>query len=102
LMANQSALARTDLESYATQLKLDLAAFRAALDDHRYAKDITADIAEARNFGALGTPTFFINGRVLRGAQPYEQFKQLIDEEIGRADLLVAKGVRPVALYDEI
>jgi protein-disulfide isomerase len=102
LMANQKALSRADLESYAAELKLDVAAFKAALDDHRYARDIAGDVTEAKNFGALGTPTFFINGRVLRGAQPYEQFKQLIDEEIMRADLLASKGVRPSALYDEI
>jgi protein-disulfide isomerase len=102
LMANQKALSRADLESYAAELKLDLGAFRSALDDHRYAQAIAADIAEAKNFGALGTPTFFINGRPLRGAQPYEQFKQLIDEEIGRADVLGARGIRPAALYDEI
>ena len=102
LMANQKALSRADLESYAGQLKLDLASFRAALDDHRYAAAVTADVAEAKNFGALGTPTFFINGRVVRGAQPYEAFKQVIDEEIGRADLAIAKGVRPAALYDDI
>src|SRR5262249_14839271 len=102
LMANQKALSRPDLESYAAELKLDLGAFKAALDDHRYARDIAGDVTEAKNFGALGTPTFFINGRVLRGAQPYEQFKQLIDDEIMRADLLAAKGVRPSAIYDEI
>ena len=102
LMANQKALARTDLESYAAQLQLDVAAFRAALDDHRFAKDVAADIADAHNFGAEGTPTFFINGRVLRGAQPFEAFKQVIDEEINRADLLIAKGVRPSGLYEEM
>src|SRR5262249_25460378 len=102
LLANQNALARTNLEGYAAELKLDVAAFRAALDDHRYAKEVAADIAEAKNFGAGGTPTFFVNGRVLRGAQPYEQFKQVIDEEIARADLLAARGVRPSAVYDEI
>ena len=39
-----------------------------------------------------GTPTFFINGRNLSGAQPFEKFKKIIDEELERADKLIAKG----------
>jgi protein-disulfide isomerase len=38
---------------------------------------------EARRLGVTGTPGFFINGRFVSGAQPYETFKRLIDEEVG-------------------
>ncbi len=41
------------------------------------------DIAEATAVGANSTPTFFINGRRLEGAQPFENFKQIIDQELG-------------------
>ena len=44
---------------------------------------------DAAKFGARGTPTFFINGRNLRGAQPLEPFKAVIDEEIKKADAML-------------
>ena len=45
-------------------------------------------MAQAKELGASGTPSFFINGRKLRGAQPFESFKKLIDEELAK------KGVK--------
>src|SRR5215471_10043156 len=66
LFANQGKLGREDLEAYAAQLKLDMAAFRGAMSGDRIARDVKADGAEAKQFGVVGTPTFFINGRPLR------------------------------------
>jgi protein-disulfide isomerase len=51
---------------------------------------------------ATGTPTFFINGRVVTGAQPIETFRSIIDEEIAHADDLVASGVAQKNVYDEV
>jgi protein-disulfide isomerase len=85
LFANQQALDRAALERYAQELGLNLPKFRAALDSHNFEKAIEGDLAEAQNFGARGTPSFFINGRPLRGAQPFEQFKKMIDEELATA-----------------
>ncbi len=48
--------------------------------------EINADSADGNKFGAHGTPTFFINGRPLSGAQPFDAFKKVIDEEIANAD----------------
>ena len=57
---------------------------------------------EGNKIGARGTPAFFINGKPLVGAQPFEAFKAEIDEELKNADALLKNG-RPVAkLYDEI
>ena len=43
---------------------------------------VDADMAQAMELGVSGTPSFFINGRFLSGAQPYESFKRMIDEEL--------------------
>ena len=64
--------------------------------------EIKADQARAASFGAHGTPDFFINGRQLRGAQPKESFKAIIDKEITAADALLKKGVKPAELYTEL
>ena len=53
---------------------------------------IEADAAAGGKIGARGTPAFFINGKFLSGAQPFEAFKAKIDEELKTAEALVAKG----------
>lgn len=85
LFDNQRALDRASLEKYAQQAGLDVGRFRAALDSGKFDAQLSADMAEASRVGVTGTPTFFINGRQLVGAQPVEQFRRLIDEELGKA-----------------
>jgi protein-disulfide isomerase len=82
LFANQQALDRTSLEKYAAELGLDLNRFKAALDSNKFEAQITGDATEATWAGVNGTPTFFINGRELVGAQPIDAFKAIIDEEL--------------------
>ncbi|HEY3447673.1 MAG TPA: thioredoxin domain-containing protein [Myxococcales bacterium] len=84
LFANQKALAREDLESAAQATGLDMARFRSALDSGVHQAHVQQDTAQAGSLGATGTPAFFINGRLLSGAQPIEVFKQAIDEELAR------------------
>ena len=67
---------------------------------HKAALDADADVADELN--ATGTPYFFINGRRLVGAQPAERFRTIIDQEEAKAKALVAKGVAPGAVYDEL
>ncbi len=85
LFQNQKALDRASLERYAEELKLDMGKFRQVLDSNKYAAQIDADSAEGMRIGANGTPTFFINGRTLVGAQPVSEFKRVIDEELKKA-----------------
>ncbi len=99
LFQNQSALTRPDLERYATQIGLNMDRFRRALDSHTHQAAIEADVAAAARVGARGTPAFHINGRQLMGAQPFESFKTVIDDEIRRSQALVAHGTRPAQLY---
>jgi protein-disulfide isomerase len=99
LFENQSALAREDLERYAQQIGLDMARFRRALDEHTHQAKVQRDIEVANRVGARGTPAFFINGRNLMGAQPFEQFQQIIDDEIRRANDLIRRGTSRAQLY---
>lgn len=99
LFENRSALTRPDLEKYAQELGLDVTKFKAALDSKKHEKAIQADQALAADVGARGTPSFFINGRPLRGAQPVEKFKEVIDDELKRVEKLKAKNVPASAVY---
>jgi protein-disulfide isomerase len=77
-------LSATDLKQHAVDLGLDTAAFNACVDSHKYAADVTADLAAGNAVGVNGTPAFFINGRTVSGAQPFHVFKRIIDEELAR------------------
>lgn len=103
LFENQKELRDEDLLEYAGQLKLNVARVKTALTKERHKKAIESDQQLAQDFEARGTPSFFINGRKLAGAQPLEKFVELIDEELGKAKDLVAKKKIPAArVYAEI
>ncbi|MBE3067032.1 MAG: DsbA family protein [Chloroflexi bacterium] len=82
LFSGQYDLGRAAYEQYAADLGLEPAAFTACLDDHRYQDEVRADAADATSLGLTGTPSFVINGRILIGALPFEDFKAIIDEEL--------------------
>jgi len=69
-------------QQYAAELGLDMQAFAECLADRRYEPEVMGDYNYAVNLGISSTPTFFINGIPIVGAQPYEVFKQLIDKEL--------------------
>ena len=66
---------------------LDEAKFNACLDSGEFTEAVKTDHAEGSAIGVSGTPAFFVNGRFVNGAQPFEKFKQLIDEELADAGL---------------
>jgi len=67
---------------YAKQVGVDLASFQTCLSENRYETEIKADFEYASGIGIQSTPTFFLNGVALIGAQPYEVFKEVIDLEL--------------------
>jgi protein-disulfide isomerase len=77
LFANQSALKKDNLRSYAEKLHLDMKAFDDALATHRFAGQIAADRALGEKAGVAGTPTFYVNGRQMVGALSIPQLTQL-------------------------
>ncbi len=95
LFANQDKLGADDLKQYAQELQLDLVRFEADLASADEKQRIEADVAEADTLGVAGTPGFFINGRFVGGAQPFDTFARIIDEEL--AKLSVAAPPRPAS-----
>jgi protein-disulfide isomerase len=73
---------------------------RAAIAKHAHRADIEADQDTADDFQVDATPHFFINGRRLVGAQPKEAFTAIIDEELAKAQALLAAGTKPTGLYE--
>ncbi|HKC56592.1 MAG TPA: DsbA family protein [Vicinamibacterales bacterium] len=69
-----------DLKKWAKDTKLDQAKFDQCLDSEKYKSEILKDKADGDAVSVQGTPTFFINGHVIGGAQPYPAFKTLIDD----------------------
>jgi protein-disulfide isomerase len=82
LFANQSALSEDKLKEYAKELGLDTAKFNQCLDAKQFKAAIDKDIEDGSKVGVSGTPAFFINGRMLSGAQPFDKFKEVIDDEL--------------------
>lgn len=84
LFANQAghdpkAYSDRRLEAYAEVVGLDVEQFNACTSEQRYADQVQQSQVDANNAGVSSTPTFFINGKILEGAQPYSIFQQEID-----------------------
>jgi protein-disulfide isomerase len=84
LFANQGSLDRASLEALAGKLQLDPERFRRALDSSTWRTYVETDAAEAQRRGVKGTPTFFVNGKAIIGAQPLSVFAEAIDAQLQR------------------
>jgi len=69
---------------YANELGLDIDQYNKDFASSSVRKVIDGDLAKASELGVSGTPSFFVNGRFLSGAQPYGSFARLIDEELAK------------------
>jgi protein-disulfide isomerase len=85
LFSRECTLDRAGLDACASHLKLDMRRFDAALDDPSLEARVASDEAQGQTLSVTGTPTFFVDGRRIVGAQPVEQFEAIIDEELGHA-----------------
>jgi protein-disulfide isomerase len=83
LFKNQSTLEVPQLKDHAKEVGLESGTFSACLDSGKYKKDVDEDMAAGQKVGVSGTPAFFINGVMLSGAQPFDEFKKVIDQELG-------------------
>ena len=79
LFNNQNALTLADLKKYAVDLKLDATKFDACLDSGKYEDEVQKDMQDGISYGVAGTPAFFVNGKILEGAQPLSEFERLIN-----------------------
>ncbi|MCZ2126156.1 MAG: DsbA family protein [Anaerolineales bacterium] len=79
---NGETLTREDFIQYARDLNLNMDEFSACYDSGKHKDEIAADMDFAINLGIQSTPTFFVNGLAVVGAQPLATFSQLIDLEL--------------------
>ncbi|MGZ6141449.1 MAG: thioredoxin domain-containing protein [Myxococcaceae bacterium] len=84
LFANQASLDPKALKAHARDLKLDGSKFDKCLDSGEKAKVVEASRKAGEEAGVNGTPAFFVNGRMISGAQPLESFKAVIDPELAQ------------------
>lgn len=78
----ESPLSVSSLKVYAKELGLDTNKFNSCVDSKKFAGAVSSDISFGSSVGVQGTPAFFINGKFLSGAQPFEIFKEIIDKEL--------------------
>jgi len=86
LFENQDDLSISNLKQLAAKIGLNTQQFNSDLDSGKYATKVQNDLQEGLAKGVSGTPTFFINGQKLVGAQPFSEFKKIIDSELGLCD----------------
>lgn len=91
-----------DLIAHASRLGLDAARFRIALRGRVHREGIERDLALADALGVDGTPTVFVNGRVLLGVPPGGELAAIIDEELALASEAVARGIDRAELYARV
>jgi predicted DsbA family dithiol-disulfide isomerase len=82
IFASQRDLSPATFERYARELGLDMDRFKRDAASDEVKKRIDEDMRQGSKLGVTGTPAFFINGRFISGAQPFANFKRVIDEAI--------------------
>jgi protein-disulfide isomerase len=92
LFTNQQSIGAEQLPEHAKAIGLDAAKWQSCMDARKFKAHVEADQEDAAKVQATGTPAFYINGRKLSGAQPFDAFKKLIDEEMTKAQALVQSG----------
>jgi protein-disulfide isomerase len=75
-------LSDNSLKRYASEISLDSNRFNSCIDSEASREAVMKDLQEARRAGIFSTPTFIINGRVLKGARSFEDFKAIIDQSL--------------------
>lgn len=82
LFENQASLSNANYKKWAKELGANSAQFDSCLDSGKFADAVQADADYGATIGVSGTPAFFVNGKLVSGAQPYAKFKQMIDAEL--------------------
>ena len=100
LFENQRTMNKDSMVAESGELGMDAELFAACVDQHTYTETVDADMREARGFGITGTPGFMINGRVVSGAQPIENFEKIIDEELTLKGIEIPPKKAPEAAAD--
>ncbi|MBX3162245.1 MAG: thioredoxin domain-containing protein [Deltaproteobacteria bacterium] len=99
VFANFGKLTRADLETFAQAANLDMAQFRAALDDRRHRDAVFAESASALALGVDGTPFLFLNGAPVGGSRDATTLATLIDAQLDHVRKALHGGVAPSDIY---
>ena len=84
MFAHQDALDPEGLKKAAQKIGAKAEGFDKCLAENKYLTQVQADIEEGKKLKVKSTPTFFINGQLINGAQPLEVFSEIIDEELAK------------------
>lgn len=82
---DSTTFSKDNLKKFAVSLGLNADQFNQCIDSNKYAQAVTDDLNAGKGYGVNGTPTIFINGVEIVGAEPYSVFQQVIDQEIANA-----------------
>ena len=100
--ARQGELPEMDFAELADQLGLDVEQFASDLADPALVQSVEEDEKLAKHFNVNSTPSMFVNGRYMRGAQPVSAYQDVIDEERAKAQALVDAGTPRAEVYDAL
>jgi protein-disulfide isomerase len=100
---NQSSLSDDNYVKWAQEAGVkDVAAFKTGLSSHKWADKVDKDLNDGKSAGVQGTPSFFVNGVFINGAQPFDNFKKTIDQELQKAQAKIAAGTAKSRVYVEM
>jgi protein-disulfide isomerase len=100
LFADPSKIKPDNVKQYARDVGVDMKRFEEDLLKPETKARLDADLAEAKTLGVSGTPAFFINGRFLSGAKPFEEFAEAINAELKRLNIAIPPGADKPAAAD--
>src|SRR3989338_10732545 len=84
IFQNQAAMNDASYKQWAQELGLNTQQFNDCVDKRKYQSEVTKDYQDGQAAGVTGTPSFFVNGINIRGAQPFSAFKTIIDQELAK------------------
>jgi len=84
LFAHQDKLDVDNLKKYAKELGLNVSEFNKCLDSNEMRDEVMNDLKDGINYGVNGTPTFFVNGKIVEGAQSFSVFEEFINQELSK------------------
>jgi protein-disulfide isomerase len=99
MFQHQAELSEAKYEEWAKEIGVNVAKWKADKESPQIAKAVDDDTKYGQSVGVDGTPAFFVNGKFISGAMPFETFKPIIDEQIKKADELLKKGTSHDDLY---
>jgi protein-disulfide isomerase len=102
IFESQPKLEDADLFAAVKDLGVPQGVLSQAISSNKYSDKFEESADLASDFQARGTPHFFVNGIRVKGAQPFEEFKKVIDEQLKKAKAMVAKGTPRSKIYEEI